>query len=104
MLFDEQVLKTTNVRILWGQFDRLTKRHHAVDGLFGFEERLVLLSALILEAKRLLKEGFHLADGIAPQDGNLETFFFKVLQRSRLTLLLRLQSEDNIGFLRCARD
>ena len=43
MLFDQLMLEPANVRILRRKFDGLAKRHHAVDGLFGFVERLVLL-------------------------------------------------------------
>ena len=65
MLFYQQVLQSADVRILWRKFNRLSERHHAVDGLFGLMERLVLLGTLIFQAESLLKKGFHLTDGIA---------------------------------------
>ena len=81
VLFDQQMLQPPDMRVLRRQFDGLSERHHAIDRLLGFVQRLVLFRALILETERLLKKEFHLADGVAAKDRNLQSVLFEILQR-----------------------
>ena len=83
------MLKPANMRILRCKFHRLPIGQNAVDGLFGFNQRLVLLDVLIFEAEGLLKKRLHLADRIAAQDRDFQAFLFEFLQGARLPLLLR---------------
>jgi len=81
MLLDEEMLQSSNVRILRRQLDRLAKRHHTINRLLGFVQCLVRFSRLVFKTKGLLKERLHLADGVAAQHRNFEAFFFEILER-----------------------
>src|SRR5688572_25250159 len=81
VLLDQQMLQAPDVWILRCQFNRFSKRHHSIYGLFRFVKGAVTFRRLVFKIESLLKERFHLADRIAAKHGCLETFFLQIFQR-----------------------
>ena len=99
VLFDQLMLQASNVRILRRQFDRLSKGHDPINGLFRLQQGAVLFSRLTFKAKSLLQEELHLTNGIAAKHGNLKAFFLQVRQSPWLSLLLGLQGQYDVRLL-----
>jgi hypothetical protein len=103
MLLDQQVLKTPHIRRTRRQFHRRAMGHHAIQCFFGLVNGLFFLVLLILYSKFTLEKYFHLTDGVASNHRDFDSLVFKVLQCSRLPLLLGLQRQDQIRTRWCPR-
>ena len=59
---------------------------------------------LFFQTERLFEEQLHLTHGVAADHRDFNSLIFKILQCSRLTLLLSLQRQHHIGTRWCPRE